>query len=115
MADGTLPQLPDDVLQVIYGEVPLRRLLAHRAVCSHFDRVLPTVPLRIEYDMRAVNGLGPTRAQMLAGLLVQPWAAKLQHVNLHKGRISNKGMASLSAALPGCTALQTLNLAGNDI
>ena len=43
MADGTLPQLPDDVLQVIYGEVPLRRLLAHRAVCSHFNSVLPTM------------------------------------------------------------------------
>ena len=82
MADGTLPQLPDDVLQVIYGEVPLRRLLAHRAVCSHFDRVLPMV---------------------------------VQHINLDDRCIGAAGAASLSAALPGCSTLQTLHLVGNGI
>ena len=110
MADGTLPQLPDDVLQVIYGEVPLRRLLAHRAVCSHLDRVLPMVVQHINLDDRCIGAAG---AACLSAAL--PGCAALQTLDLAFNNISAAGTASLSAALPGCSALQTLELGLNSI
>ena len=108
MADGTLPQLPDDVLQVIYGEVPLRRLLAHRAVCSHFNRMLPTVLLHINLTDR-IGGAGA--ASLSAAL---PEFTALQTLDLGGNDIGDAGAASLSAALPGCAALQTLDLRGGN-
>ena len=110
MADGTLPELPDDVLQVIYSEVPLRRLLAHRAVCSHFNRVLPTLLQQINLNNCHIGAEG---AASLSSAL--PGCAALLRLNLELNDIGDAGAASLSAALPGCAALQTLYLSDNDI
>ena len=110
MADGTLPQLPDDVLQVIYGEVPLPRLLAHRAVCSHFNRVLPTV---LQHINLSCNSIGDAGAASLSAAL--PGFAALQTLVLGGNSIGATGAASLSTALPGCATLQTLHLGDNNI
>ena len=137
MADGTLPQLPDDVLQVIYGEVSLQQLLAHRAVCSHFNRVLPTELLHINLTDRiggagaaslsaALPGFTALQTLDLRGIYIGdagaaslsaalPGCTALQTLDLEANRIGPAGAASLSAALPGCAALQTLTLGGNDI